>query len=134
MIICLRRDADLHMAQLMPLPLTIFCCSKSRLVLLLGFTFLLPAHPRSPRQSPGAVICCSSSWLNLVESSLAQNTVKRMSSQSHTMDLIILFVYVNHFLLLLLFFFLLSMIKMLCILDINMLTTTNGTVAYSPQC
>jgi len=33
MIICLRRGADMHMAQLMPLPLTISCTSKSRLVL-----------------------------------------------------------------------------------------------------
>jgi len=32
-VICLGRGADLHMAQLMPLPLTISCSSKSRLVL-----------------------------------------------------------------------------------------------------
>ena len=31
-VICLRRGADLHMAQLMPLPLTVSCSSKSRLV------------------------------------------------------------------------------------------------------
>jgi len=37
------------MAQLMPLPLTISCSSKSRLVF--GFTFLVPAHPGSPGQS-----------------------------------------------------------------------------------
>ena len=28
MIICLERGADLHMAQLMPLPRTVFCISK----------------------------------------------------------------------------------------------------------
>jgi len=33
MVICLRRGAHLHTAQLMPLPLTNFCSSKSRLVL-----------------------------------------------------------------------------------------------------
>jgi len=33
MLICVRRGIDLHMAQLMPLPLTISCASKSRLVL-----------------------------------------------------------------------------------------------------
>jgi len=33
MVICLERDADLHMAQLMPLPLTVSCSVKSRLVL-----------------------------------------------------------------------------------------------------
>jgi len=32
-VICLGRGTDLHMAKLMPLPLTIFCCNKSRLVL-----------------------------------------------------------------------------------------------------
>jgi len=33
MVMCLQEGADLHMAQLMPLPLTISCSSKSRLVL-----------------------------------------------------------------------------------------------------
>jgi len=32
-VMCLGQDANLHMAQLMPLPLTISCSSKSRLVL-----------------------------------------------------------------------------------------------------
>ena len=32
-VICLQRDVDLHMAQLMPLPLTVSCSVKSRLVL-----------------------------------------------------------------------------------------------------
>jgi len=36
-LFCLGRGADLHMAQLMPLPLTISCSSKSRLVLPLWF-------------------------------------------------------------------------------------------------
>jgi len=43
-VICLERDADLHMAQLMPLPLTVSCFSKIHI----GFTFLVPAHPSSP--------------------------------------------------------------------------------------
>ena len=43
-VICLERDADLHMAQLMPLPLTVSCFSKIQI----GFTFLVPAHPGSP--------------------------------------------------------------------------------------
>jgi len=37
MIICLGRGADLHMAQLMPQPLTVSCSSKSRLVLPLWY-------------------------------------------------------------------------------------------------
>jgi len=36
MVICQGRSADLHMAQLMPLPLTISCSSKSRLALPCG--------------------------------------------------------------------------------------------------
>ena len=39
MVICLERGADLHMAQLMPLPLTISCSSKIQI----GFTYLVPA-------------------------------------------------------------------------------------------
>jgi len=37
MVTCLGQGADLHMAQLMPLLLTISCSSKSRLVLLSWF-------------------------------------------------------------------------------------------------
>ena len=44
MVICLERGADLHMAQLMPLPLTVSCSSKIQI----GFTFLVPALPGSP--------------------------------------------------------------------------------------
>jgi len=45
-VICLERGADLHMAQLMPLPLTVSCFSEIQI----GFTFLVPAHPGSPGQ------------------------------------------------------------------------------------
>jgi len=45
-VICLERGADLHIAQLMPLPLTISCFSKIQL----GFTFLVPIHSGSPGQ------------------------------------------------------------------------------------
>jgi len=37
-VICLERGADLHMAQLMPLPLTVSCFSKIQI----GFTFCYP--------------------------------------------------------------------------------------------
>jgi len=43
-VICLERGADLHMTQLMPLPLTVSCSSKIQI----GFTFLVPAYPGSP--------------------------------------------------------------------------------------
>ena len=43
-VICLERGADLHMAQLMPLPLTVSCFCKIQI----GFTLLVPAHTGSP--------------------------------------------------------------------------------------
>jgi len=45
-VICLERGADLHMAQLMPLPPTVSCSSK----IPIGFTFLVPSHLGSPGQ------------------------------------------------------------------------------------
>jgi len=48
MLICLERGADLHMAQLVPLPLTVSCFSKIQI----GFTFLVPAHPGNPEKWP----------------------------------------------------------------------------------
>ena len=55
-VICLERGADLHMAQLMPLSLTVSCFSKIQI----GFTFLVPAHPGSPGKGPlnGCVCVC----------------------------------------------------------------------------
>jgi len=43
-VICLERGADLHMAQLMQLPLTVSCSSKIQI----GFTFLVLAYPGCP--------------------------------------------------------------------------------------
>jgi len=53
MVICLERGADLHMAQLMPLPLTVSCFSKIHI----GFAFLVPAHPSSPGQRAVKRVC-----------------------------------------------------------------------------
>ena len=53
MVICLERGADLHMAQLMPLPLTVSCFSKIHI----GFSFLVPAHPGSPGQRAVKRVC-----------------------------------------------------------------------------
>ena len=52
-VICLERVADLHMAQLMPLPLTVSCFSKIQI----GFTFLVPAHLGSPGQRAVKRVC-----------------------------------------------------------------------------
>ena len=50
-VVCLERGADLHTAQLMPLPLTVSCFSKIQI----GFTFLVSAYLGSPAQRAGCV-------------------------------------------------------------------------------
>jgi len=55
MVICLERGADLHMAQLMPLPLIVSCFSKIQI----GFAFLIPAHPGTPGQRDVKWVCVS---------------------------------------------------------------------------
>jgi len=52
-VICLEPGVDLHMAQLMPQPLTVSCFSKIQI----GFIFLVPAHPGSPGQSAVKRVC-----------------------------------------------------------------------------
>jgi len=47
-VVCLERDANMHIAQLMPLPLTVSCLSRIHI----GFTFLVLAHPGSPDKGP----------------------------------------------------------------------------------
>ena len=56
MVTCLRRGADLHMAQLMPL--TIFCFHKIQI----GFTFLIPVHLGSPGQRAVKLVL----WMDVV--------------------------------------------------------------------
>ena len=48
MVICLERGADLHTAQLVPLPLTVSCFGKVQI----GFAFLVPAHQVVPDKGP----------------------------------------------------------------------------------
>jgi len=52
-VICLERGADLHMVQLMPLPLAVSCFGKIQI----GFTFLVPARPGSPGQMAVKRVC-----------------------------------------------------------------------------
>ena len=53
MVICLERGSDLHMAQLMPLPLTASFFSKIQI----GFIFLVPAHLDSPGKRAVKRVC-----------------------------------------------------------------------------
>ena len=52
-VICLERGADLHTAQLIPLPLTVSCFSKIQI----GFTFLVPAYPGGPGKRAVKRVC-----------------------------------------------------------------------------
>jgi len=52
-VICLEQGADMHMAQLMPLPLTVSCFSEIQI----GFTFLVPAHPGSRGKKAVKRVC-----------------------------------------------------------------------------
>jgi len=52
-VICMQRGADLHVAQLMPLPLTVSCFSKIKI----GFSFLVPAHPGSRGKRAVKQVC-----------------------------------------------------------------------------
>ena len=53
MVFCLELGADLHMAQWMPLPLTVSCFS----IIQIAFTILVPAHPGSPGQKAVKRVC-----------------------------------------------------------------------------
>jgi len=72
MVICLERGANLHMAQLMPLPLTVSLFSKIQIC----FTFLVPAYPGSPGKRAvkrGCVcVCAGISSYNYIYSSYLQ--------------------------------------------------------------
>jgi len=59
-VICLERGADLHMAQLMPLPLTVSCFSKIQI----GFAFLVLAQPGCPLEKRPLNGCGSSSSIS----------------------------------------------------------------------
>ena len=70
MVICLERAADLHMAQLMPLPLTVSCSNKIQI----GFTFLVLAQLGSPGQRPLNVCVCV--YVSLVRCKIIYHLLK----------------------------------------------------------
>jgi len=72
-VICLKQGADLHMAQLMPLPLTVSCFSKIQI----GLTFLVPAHLGSPGKRAVKRVCVYSQVINRMR-------VTRQSIQSQS--------------------------------------------------
>jgi len=57
--ICMGRDAALHMVQLMPLPLTVSCSSKSRLVLPFWYQLTWVVPDKGPLNGCLSVYRCS---------------------------------------------------------------------------
>ena len=78
MVICLEQGADLHMAQLMILPLIVSCFSKIQI----GFAFLVQAHLGSPGQRAIKRVCVWS-----FQSSQLPNTVLKKLCQLQKADM-----------------------------------------------
>jgi len=74
-VISLQWGADLHMPQLMPLPLTVSCFSKIQI----GFTFLVPAHLGSPgkRAVKRVCVCVLLTWWYAVWCICRQDTQQK---------------------------------------------------------
>jgi len=82
MVICRERGADLHMAQLMPLPLTVSSCFSK---IQIGFTFLVPAHLGSPGQRSVKRVCvCVSEHELPPNMSTAKHTHRNTATKRHT--------------------------------------------------
>jgi len=74
-VICLELGADLHMAQRIPLPLTVSCFSKIQT----GFTFLVPPHPGSPGQRAVKRACvCVCVFVKVVRLKLIRQVSPRL--------------------------------------------------------
>ena len=84
MVICLERCADLHMALLMPLPLTVSRLSKIQI----GFTFLVPAHLGSPGQRAVKLVCvCVCVTSNVQSTAYPLMAVLRSFIQHHNVKI-----------------------------------------------
>jgi len=58
MVICLQRGADLHMAQLMPLPLTVSCSSKIQIGLPFWYRLTWVVPDKGPLNGRVCVCVC----------------------------------------------------------------------------
>ena len=96
----MERGADLHMAELMPLPLTVSCFSKIQI----GRTFLALAHPGSPGKRAVKRVCvcvynhgctticmntagCKTGWVNYANEP-SQAALKRSIQDAYVARLI----------------------------------------------
>ena len=79
MVICLGRGADLHMAQLMPLPLTISCCNKSRRVLPFWYQLTQVVPNKGPLNRFYCCCCCCTCHLTEREVNSLSSRVTHLS-------------------------------------------------------
>jgi len=73
MVICRERGADLHTAQLMPLPLTVSCFSKIQ-ILFFPFWYRFTRVVRDKGPSNDCVCDCTASEMTYIVSSGALNS------------------------------------------------------------
>ena len=87
MVICLEQGADLHMAQLMLLPLTVSCFSKIQI----GFTFLVPAHLGSPGKRAVKRVCvcvwAGSGWVSQLMGWVGSHNMDPRTTPRHSAGL-----------------------------------------------
>ena len=76
-VVCLERGADLHMAQLMLLPLTISCFSEIQI----GFTFLVLAHPYSPGKRAIEWVCLCVCVMAVIAGSVSSSNSRNQRKQ-----------------------------------------------------
>ena len=89
MVICLGQGGDLHMAQLMSLPLTIFCSSKSRLVSSFWYR-LTQVVPMKGLLNSYYCCCCSNINTKLFYSHYMGNPMSICTSNFFTAKLVLL--------------------------------------------
>jgi len=72
MVNCLERGADLHMAQRIPLPLTVSCFCKIQI----SFTFLVPADLASPGRRAIKRVCVCVCIVVIINNSIRSDLPK----------------------------------------------------------
>jgi len=92
MVVCLALGADMHMAQLMPMPLTVSCSSKIQI----GFTVLVLAHPGSPgkRAIKRVCVCACTSSQPVIDNAYSSSS-SDMQATRHTDILVTIFHDIN---------------------------------------
>ena len=92
MVICLERGVDLHMAQLMPMPLTVSCFSNIQI----SFTFLEPSLPGKPGQRAVKQVCDRLTRLLMWQEEVLLNFLYAVLLIVHRNIICLLFVFSKH--------------------------------------